>query len=1254
MSSRKFKLEAGVRRPSPTLENPSDIASPIFGGLNWAKPDDVSYRDYLRGVFTLYGHQQVLGKGGDLKQWTGILEKQLITRFFQSFTTTDRTNVPLNRLLIPIIRKILIAPSGTGFGFAVPTSTIPVQGALPDRVYLDSLLKMAKVKVPELENRYRLPLREADNAVSSPVLLNIYTLKRILSDTAQGPVEPEGNIISPPIPGNGKKPILWDSVVGSAPFFLRFEEWLDRQRPFFPENLFSLRTQIQGYLCGEPWLNKPTTDYLNYEAAQTAFGGGLYIQFFATLDELHRTAKFLLAFGAADAKLFEFLSSYDRSDFSKALRLLGEAEALLQKAKPEEKPGEDWMPFQTPSPGLPRSLSFLRRRRLPVTNIAQLSRETPNGPKGLELFFQLPRPGFIPNWDLATNLKQLVEARGLATRLVKYQRAFLVPMLRGLCMAARGDFAGAQGNFAMVSGHYVGYAQLATPAGAVYDSLFAFTRAVYHEGTLPYTFRVLYDGNALRDPDPFSLLGDTTGLSTPAELGPTDLHAVEEAFVRLVQGDSMLKWAEVLYRSDDPSSLERARELYKGVFFLHGEEPGTSAWARHLLSAGVGFEDAGNPLLRGQIERARLGLTQLEAGLNFYGYRDDLVPTLRYRTLRDAANRWATAAKAAQTDFLAYMTRLEQLDLDVLSARAQQRKARAQIQIATEQVEITKAGIAVVQRLVQDVEKRIEAKRKEIEDANSLVGQLEDYFKGMKDSISSIVDAGKTAKEGATGLGIVSDEEIAAATKELGSGALSGVGVGGLAVVGGIGAFAVLSVITLQGMADAATRRDGELASLRNEALPAAQALVHVQERQVAIAMLQESIANTELAYTTDLLTYHGERFLNRDFWLALSDVARRSMRRQLDLAAQAGWSSERALAYEIARPIRIVRLDYFDARLRDVSGVDRLMVDLSELEAVRLASARLTVPIRRTYSLARDLPLAYGALKRDGRCSFAISDDDLSLAHPGTYAHRLRAVTVAAEAPGAAVAPRGMLSNRGLSFVRRGAGAASLPLVRFEDGLPVSEFRLRNDMEVYEMPGEQLMPFEGSGFSTSWELDFPVAANADGLSRLTDVLITFDVRASYAGRASTPAVAAKVSRSLFASALQLDTAALSTLRGGGASGKVQFRLAEVAIPGAQLSPKITNAVLMLPGVDSGTLAATMRLLSSGTAASFSIVDGLAMSNRAHFSDGIAGGAHPLNALANKTPAQTIEVEIQRAGPAGALLQGLRDVVLWLEYEYVT
>ena len=305
---------------------------------------------------------------------------------------------------------------------------------------------------------------------------------------------------------------------------------------------------------------------------------------------------------------------------------------------------------------------------------------------------------------------------------------------------------------------------------------------------------------------------------------------------------------------------------------------------------------------------------------------------------------------------------------------------------------------------------------------------------------------------------------------------------------------------------------------------------MRVQERHVAIAGLQGQIAATDLAYARDLVNYQNERFLNRDFWDALAGVARRSLHRYLDLAGQAAWFAERALAYQLATPVRVIRLDYFDLRMRDVGGADRLGLDLAELEAIRLGAARITVPITRTYSLARDLPLAFGQLKRTGRCTFGLTDDDLLAGHPGTFAHRIRSVDVAVDAPGTAVATRGILTNGGFSLLRTAPGAAPVPLVRFADAYPISQHRMAG--AYAGQPGEQLLPFEGSGFTTTWSLRLPKGANAATLDRVTDVRLTFELRAAYdAQQVAAAAPAVSGSRSMFVSALATDPKGLATLR---------------------------------------------------------------------------------------------------------------------------
>ncbi|MGW0769197.1 Tc toxin subunit A-related protein [Streptomyces sp. NPDC002676] len=1223
---------------------------PIWGLFPWALSDDQSYRDYLRGVFVLFAHQQKLEVTADPTAFPNVVEQQLQRRFFQDFRTTDGTERPLNKLLIPIVTAILTAPTGSGFGFAVPAASIPAQGSRTDRAYLDALLALAPVSVDEVANRYRLPLREPDTTVTTPLLLNAHTLSRVLSDTAQGPVEPTENVVDPQLPDAQGKPILWPEVVGSAPFFLRFDEWLGRQQPFFPENLFAPRTQVDGVARGL-WLDDDRKKFLQFhESVPATQSIEPYKPYFGSIGEVHRSATFLLRYGAADAKLVELVQAIDEGQFTTAARLADEAEQLLDDAAPSPATGENWEP-EFSAGNFPRPASFARRRAVEVATIDELTGSPKTFlPDGFERFLELGRPTEV--WVDVVHFRI---ARDFATRLRVYQQRFLLPMLRAMARSGAGDIPGAIEVLSTVTGLYVGIGMLGTPSGMVRhpDALEA-KRVVAGRlrwddplGDRPYTARLMYTNDRRLD-GPYPLTPQVRDFHDVTKPDPSILHPLEEHYARLVQADALLDWGEMLYRTDDPASLERARELYKAVVFLHGEDPGTMAY-RPPDTGFFPFDPVENPRRRNQLDRARLALQQLEAGLNFYGYNDETVPTLRYQTLVGAAQRWTTGAKSAQNDYLAYLGRVEQLDLDLLAAQAQQRKAQATVAIAAEQVEVAKAGVVVAQKLVTDVGKLIEKKQQEIDDSKSIFNQFKDYFSGMKSSVTSIVDVGKDASSVSTSLGVTTDAEIKATAKTVGSEAWTGSGVaGGVAVVGGFAAFSVLSTMTLQGMAKAATKREDELKTLSNETLPAAQAAVRVQERQVAIANLQAQIAATDLAYARDLVVYQNERFLNRDFWDALAGVARRSLHRYLDLAGQAAWFAERALAYQLATPLKVIRLGYFDPRMRDIGGVDQLSLDLAELEAVRLGSARLSLPLTRTYSLARDLPLAFGQLKQTGRCTFTLTDDDLLASHPGTYAHRVRTVDVLVDAPGTVEQPRGILTNLGFSLLRRSAGAERVPLLRFADAYPISEFRIRRDLELYGLPGEQLLPFEGTAFTTTWTLELPSGVNPVGLGRITDVLLTFDLEAAYdASRTGTHLAAAPSSRSLFVSALSVDTAGLSAMRVPPPTAKLHFALDKLPLPH---NGKVTNLAVLIPGVDGGRFDAKLRIGTTTTA--FQIENGVAMSNLGVLSDGNPANALPLNAATGGSPDRAIDLEINKGNDADRIAAA-RDVLLWVEYDVV-
>ncbi|MGH7079106.1 MAG: hypothetical protein ACREFU_13545, partial [Acetobacteraceae bacterium] len=554
--------------------------------------------------------------------------------------------------------------------------------------------------------------------------------------------------------------------------------------------------------------------------------------------------------------------------------------------------------------------------------------------------------------------------------------------------------------------------------------------------------------------------------------------------------------------------------------------------------------------------------------------RADMVPVLRYKPLKLAADLFATSARSSQADLLQYQTRFEQATIEGWQAAAMVKKAEAGVGISVEHIEIATAGVLKAQEQVAAVNAEIAAKRKEIEDADSFFNQAKDFFGGIKDSLSGLASAEKGVMTDDSAASSVGSAELVAMLGKSSGGAsaakeaMAATLGSGAALTLGFAAFAYYGYTTMEGMADAAARRSGDLKALENVALPAARAQVTLKERDVTIARYAQQIAVAELDLAREIDRFQRERFLNVEVWNKLVAFAHRIMKRYLELGARAGWLAERALAFEGNRDIHIVRMNYVPTAMRGLTGADRLLLDLAELEANRINGSRVTVPVKHTMSLARDFPLSFGRLKRTGRCSFHTNERLLQSAYPGTFAYRVRAVTVAAHDTDGPP-PRGILRNLGASTVSREDAAPPKRLVRFPDALPLSEFRLHQDLWVYGLPGETLLRFEGSGIETDWELEFPVATNPKGFRSLADVLITCDMNATYsqalaAHTAEAPPV--PVARSIALAASVWDPAGLASLRAEGEPARIRFDLAKLALPLAERNRVVANLALLAVG----------------------------------------------------------------------------------------
>jgi Tc toxin complex TcA C-terminal TcB-binding domain len=1151
------------------------------------------YRDYLRSVWVRMTSEPFVTPA-PLPEAQAI--DLLNARFHQDFRTSDTTGQPTNKLLIAVVTAALTAPAGPGFGFGVAPGSISPQGGMTDRGYLDYLISLSGVPSHELGLRYRLDLTQPDSAVASPVDLNVGTLLGFFRDGFQGPAEPV--------------PVIPKEYLDHAPFFLEYEEWLAAQEPFYGENFYQYKQPFTMYLSDTDRGALP--GWVKADPQKWTWVADV----FALYDEMRAGAGMYLA-----------------REYRAALDHYRAAADIAAKIRYELDPA-DFAAIKA---------WFGTRKGKAVNNLADLDDLTGFGCGPVP---DSGDPGH-PNDPWGTwydNYKDSLQHGAI------FCRQIAIPLAIGDCLLALGDYPRAAEAFGTLTRVFAGHGSVTDQAG--YPPIVEYAGGPginnYVDGDLAYTVE------RHRDDPWFGTL--SFYLSNYVNEYPDELHDVdavewtheghahptENAVFRLRQADAFLEWADTLYRTGDKAKIERARELYKGVSFLHGEDPPViPGWGRVVIPPPVPLSE--NPAVTGQKMRARLGFAQIQAGLNFYGYAGNIVPWLRYAPLKNAADRLAAAAKSAQQDLLTYLGRIEQAIIDQIQTTGLLQRAQIQAAIAQQQAGIAADDIVVAQAQVGAVNQLITGKEQEIADHDSFFGQLSDYISGVISAVSPVPQA----YDSYTKVFVGSDYK--ALIEESG---LSGAGV----IMAGYGAFIYASTVSLSSMAAAQNQRQDDLSTLLQRTLPAAQAQLDSKQRELSIAALAGAAAQADAQLAAQLLFFQHDRVLNLEFWASLATLASRLLRRYLDLGARYAWFAERALAYEQDRDVQIIRFDYFSAGDQGASGADLLLSDLAELEATRLDAITSTVPIQHTYSLARDFPLAFGQLRKTGRCVFRTAIAPVRQAHPGTYEHRIRAITVAASSATPIPPVRGLLSNDGISLLARLAADGTVQAgvsLRPPDAQPVSEFRLRSDMTVYGLPDEALLSFEGSGVETFWTLELPAAVNGSDLDRLNDILLTADMRARYSPVLHAADIAAKpknIQRFVMFSGLALDPAGVGALIQGSPLAKIAFPLTKAGLPSGEKNRQVTNIVLFLTGGPKLNFTANLAVTQPALSRKAEFVNSQTLSTLPPITDPQSSvPASPLNDFKGVNVDQTFTLSLN-VSPVKTDFSAVFDAILGIEY----
>lgn len=1180
----------------------SYFTGPSLGGLVDIRPLQqspyVGYRDYLVETWQKYiviRNKNPWGSSGKATPAQAL--EQLNNRFKQTFTTTVTTRSPANKLVIDIVGKILTAnkpPSDLGYGLGF--TDLPAQGTMSDREYLDTLIAKSGVSAHEFSLRYRLDVSRLDSALSSPVEENITALLGFFRDSFQSESDPANAN-----PNVYEAPIVQSMMLETAPFFLEYEEWLDATAPFYPENFLSLRRMLDSSqlrvsdtdLVGEPnkaWFDKTATIMDEVNKGHLAFDQGEYQIAYG-----HYAAAWNSAFTQMQHKLVQ---DYDYG-------------AILSQRR-----------------------GFKVSKKIELLKFELLTQPA-------DINFNSD-PLHFANWNKDREVMWLI---------LFFSYGYYVWM--GDTLLALGRLPEANRHYAVLSPIALGVAEFDNDSGP-FDYWNDGDPDLYQAGNLPYTvMNAEREASAYTDP----VRPDTTYAQSSFSIAPAVyefrpkaiaplLHKLERKFIALRLGDAMLTWADMLFRSNDPSGVARSRELYKAVMWLHGEDADISPhWKPQLLLPGLFFNVRRNPALASQTQRASLALYKIANGLNYYGYTDAYVPTLRYRTLKDSADRFAALAKAAQQDFISAMSGLENLTIEELKISNLVTKALKQQDISTEQIKIANIGVSLAQQQVDAVQKQIDAKYKELADKDSFGTQFTDFMGGMVKTFTGLPNGAGAAIGGAA----ASEAGISSA------GAAGFMGIGAAATVtAGFAVFAYAGYTSMSAMVASYNGVRDQIKALETIAMPAAQMAKTVKQSELKIAQINSDIVAADILFGRNLLAYYDNKLLNADFFVAMSNVMKRAMQRYLELGAWSGWLAERALAFEQSRSINIMRLDYFPRALQGVTGADLLQLDLAELEASRIAGTRAMVPFRHTFSLMTDFPLTFGQVKLLGRGEFLTDETSLRTAYPGTFGHRIDTVSVTLSGAAATKALRGVLSNAGVSIASRDSALSPGPLVTTPTALPIGELNATTRLSDTALPSDILRPFEGSGTTSLWRLVFSDPPTMPALNGLLDVLVTIEGRALYAEAPTPPppATGTVTDRSIMLSGRQLDAVDFAKFAAAGTDKvKVTFDLPTLLPPGDGETRKIVNMGVLFPGSIGGDVKATIQLAGAGTDIGFKTKGGYALSNGEPLRfPGSTVPDSPLNPAIGATLEQKLVLSLSKAANAGVDFTKLSDVMLLVEY----
>jgi hypothetical protein len=287
-----------------------------------------------------------------------------------------------------------------------------------------------------------------------------------------------------------------------------------------------------------------------------------------------------------------------------------------------------------------------------------------------------------------------------------------------------------------------------------------------------------------------------------------------------------------------------------------------------------------------------------------------------------------------------------------------------------------------------------------------------------------------------------------------------------------------------------------------------------IAKTHTEVVRQEKTIAEIQSNNARDAIEFLTNKFTNEELYDWMSGVLEGVYRFFLQQATAMAKLAENQLAFERQEvPPAFIQADYWqmpaegltagstDGRgpdRRGLTGSARLLQDIYQLDQYAFDTNKRKLQLTKVISLAQFTPFEFQRFRETGMLTFATPMEMFDRDFPGHYLRlikRVRTSVIALVPPAQGI--RATLSTTGLSRVVVGPDLfQTVPIRRDPESVALTSPINATGLFELEPQSDMLLPFEGTGVDTSWELRMPKAANPLDYRTIAGVLITLEYTA--------------------------------------------------------------------------------------------------------------------------------------------------------------